>query len=230
MTGAPKPVGHDSRPHCGALKRDGSGTTCRRPAGWGTPAQTGRCKLHGGNSHTHRKAADREQLRQAVATYGVPREIPADIGLLEEVHRTAGHVQALAHMVADLGREELAWGIAEQTTRRITLRDPDSFDSGGDEGDGSVQGSVIDTKRKAVPHVLVTMYRDERRHLVEVCKTVAGLDIEERRESRAERQAEQFATVLRLLLVELALTPAQQDRVPAALAMAVAALSAEPAA
>lgn len=164
-------------------------------------------------------AAQREQAREAVAAYGLPRDIPADIALLEEVARTVGHVQALARMVADLPLESLAWGVSEQTTRRITF---------GEEGsDDSNEGEVTETKRKAVPNVLVGMYRDERKHLVEVCKTVAGLEIEERRERRAERQAAQFATVVRLLLADLGLTAAQQARVPAALRTAVAALAAQ---
>lgn len=33
---------------CGAKKRDGSGETCRLPAGWGTGRAYGPCKLHGG--------------------------------------------------------------------------------------------------------------------------------------------------------------------------------------
>lgn len=34
--------------YCGAKKRDGSGDTCRLPAGWGTGRNYGPCKLHGG--------------------------------------------------------------------------------------------------------------------------------------------------------------------------------------
>lgn len=215
--------GHQSRPMCGGRKRDGSGSTCTQRAGWGTDhVGVGSCRLHGGNTPDHRKSAGREEARQAVVAYGLPRDIPADIALLEEVARTAGHVQALAVMVAELPREDLAWGVAEQTTRRIVL--------GGEDGNDGAEGEVVDTKRKAIPHALVGMYRDERRHLVEVCKTVAGLEIEERRERRAERQAAQFASVLRLLLADLGLTSEQQAMVPGALRTAVAALAAQPAA
>lgn len=39
----------ESFPPCGGLKRDGSGNTCTRPAGWGTDHPgVGKCKLHGG--------------------------------------------------------------------------------------------------------------------------------------------------------------------------------------
>ena len=37
--------------YCGARTR--SGGFCRRPAGWGTGHNHGRCKLHGGGSTTH---------------------------------------------------------------------------------------------------------------------------------------------------------------------------------
>lgn len=205
------------RPKCGA-QRLNSDLLCTRPAGWGTVhAGTGRCKRHGGATPTHMLAAQRELARQAVAAYGLPQDIPADIALLEEVARTAGHVQALARMVAELPEEDLAWGVVEQTVRKMVSVDSD--------GEISFDGDVIDTKRKAVPNVLIAMYRDERKHLVEVCKVVAGLEIEERRERRAERQAAQFAAVVRLLLADLALTPEQQEQVPAALRTAVAALA-----
>lgn len=203
------------RPLCGA-KRPNSDLLCTRPAGWGTAhAGTGRCKRHGGSTPKHAVAAQREMIRQAVAAYGLPQDVPADIALLEEVARSAGHVQALARMVAELPEEDLAWGVVEQTSRRTII---------GDLEDG-VEGLVIDTKRKALPNVLITMYRDERKHLVEVCKVVAGLEIEERRERRAERQAAQLAAVVRLLLADLALTPEQQAQVPAALRTAVQALA-----
>lgn len=213
---------NSERPKCGG-KRLNSDLLCTRPAGWGTDHPgLGRCKRHGGSTPTHAVAARRELARQAVAAYGLPRDIPADIALLEEVARTAGHVQALAQMVSDLPAEELSWSVSEQTTRRVVL--------GGRGDDGGTEGEVVDTKRRSAPHALVGMYRDERKHLVEVCKTVAGLEIEERRERRAERQAAQFAAVVRLLLADLSLTPEQQAQVPGALRTAVAALATQPAA
>ena len=40
---------------CGANTKRGA--VCNKPAGWGTPYRHGRCKLHGGASPTHVKAA-----------------------------------------------------------------------------------------------------------------------------------------------------------------------------
>jgi hypothetical protein len=47
---------------CGQKKRDGSGTTCRRPAGWGTThVGFGSCKLHGGAAPGPTKHAEKQR-------------------------------------------------------------------------------------------------------------------------------------------------------------------------
>lgn len=99
MTTAAIDPGRDTKKHCGANKRQGEGT-CARPAGWGTDHPgIGKCKLHGGGTQSHKAAAKTEMARQAVVTYGLPREISPDVALLEEVWRTAGHVQWLGELV-----------------------------------------------------------------------------------------------------------------------------------
>lgn len=200
-------VTSSDRPKCGA-QRLNSDLFCTRPAGWGTThAGLGRCRRHGGSTPTHQLAAQRELARQAVIAYGLPQDIPTDVALLEEVARTAGHVQALAGMVAEIPMEDLAWGISEQTTKKVTL--------GGDgEDDDGVEGVVTETKRKAAPHVLINMYLTERKHLVDVCKTVAGLEIEDRRVKLAEQQGALLATVVRAILGDLELSPDQWSKVP----------------
>jgi hypothetical protein len=98
MTAATIDPGRDSK-YCGANKRQGEGT-CARPAGWGTDHPgIGKCKLHGGGTQSHKAAAKTEMARQAVVTYGLPRKISPDAALLEEVWRTAGHVQWLSELV-----------------------------------------------------------------------------------------------------------------------------------
>jgi hypothetical protein len=68
MTDGPAAAGHDSRPLCGATKRDGSGDPCRRPAGWGTThVGSGTCKLHLGSTVNAGRAAERERaMREAL--------------------------------------------------------------------------------------------------------------------------------------------------------------------
>lgn len=101
MTTATTDAGRDNerRLYCGAKKRQSEGT-CERPAGWGTDHPgIGKCKLHGGGTKSHKTAAKIELARQAVVTYGLPRQIAPDAALLEEVWRTAGHVQWLGELV-----------------------------------------------------------------------------------------------------------------------------------
>lgn len=69
------------------------------------------CYSHGGRAPQTQAAVERrreqEAGRQAVVTFGLPREIDPQSALLEEVHRTAGHVAYLGQVVADLERADL---------------------------------------------------------------------------------------------------------------------------
>jgi len=55
------------------------------------------CRYHGGAAPAVR----------AVTTFGLPVEVAPEVALLEEVHRTAGHVAWLAELVAGLDRAQL---------------------------------------------------------------------------------------------------------------------------
>lgn len=91
--------GHDSR-FCGAKKHQGEGT-CRRPAGWGTDhVGAGPCKLHGGSTITHRKAAKRKLIDRAAAKElaGLEYEPVEDpVPVLQDV---AGKAVALVELIA----------------------------------------------------------------------------------------------------------------------------------
>lgn len=94
---------------CGAKRRQGEpGDVCKLPAGWGTDhVGLGRCKLHGGSTPMQGKHVNGQKAAAAVVTFGLPREIDPQTALLEEVHRTAGHVAYLGQVVADLQQHEL---------------------------------------------------------------------------------------------------------------------------
>lgn len=86
---------------CGAKTR--SGGTCNHPAGWGTPHDVGRCKLHGGATPNGQRAARVTLIRAQVHALGLPlgEEDPSDV-LLEEVRRSALVVRWLHVQVVEL--------------------------------------------------------------------------------------------------------------------------------
>jgi hypothetical protein len=183
MTTATTDAGRD-RQYCGAKKRQGEGC-CMRPAGWGTSHPgTGKCKLHGGGTPNHKTAAKTEIARQAVVTYGLPREVPPDVALLEEVHRTAGHVAWLAEVVGQLEREEVTWGLAEET----------------DAPPGESGGGGVTTKHKASVNVWVQLYQQERKHLASVCRDALAAGIAERQVRLAEAQGVLLARVVQQIV------------------------------
>ncbi|MEU8199505.1 hypothetical protein AB0C10_37550 [Microbispora amethystogenes] len=163
MTTAPDDPGRDccDKNKCHGRKRDEGGGYCHRPAGWGTDHPgTGRCKLHGGATPNHGTAARQEQARRAVVTYGLPREIDPAAALLEEVHRTAGHVAWLNARVSEMEEADLVWGVTEEV----------------DKSSGEFPGT--DTTKAAKPNVWLELYRQERKHLVDVSAAAvrAGVD------------------------------------------------------
>lgn len=163
-------VGSDGK--CHAVTR--SKRLCKRPAGWGTDhVGTGACKLHGGSMTVHKKRAQRVEAEAAVQAYGLPRTVDPFTALLEELARTAGHVQWLGVQVAQL-----------------------------EEGNmyGPVGGEV---HPKAEPHVWIRLYQEERSHLSNVAATCIKAGIEERRVRIAEQQGQLIAQVISGVLNEL---------------------------
>jgi len=159
---------------CGAKTR--SGGECTKQAGWGTDHPgVARCRLHGGATPTHRAAAQREMAVAAVETYGLPRDIDPHSALLEELHRTAGHVAWLGSQVRSMQPEGLYGPVRG--------------------GGGAIPG--------VEPHVWVRLYREERRHLADVAKTCIAVGIEERRVRIAEDQGRLLAEVIRGVLTDL---------------------------
>jgi hypothetical protein len=155
---------------------------------------------HGGAAPQVRAAAARrlaeEAATRAVVSYGLPRDIDPHEALLEEVHRTAGHVAWLAEQVRGIEPDALTWGRT----------------SAVDKGAGEFPG--IDTTHAAVPPVLLELYLRERRHLVEVCKAAIAAGVEERRVRLAERQGIELAGVFRRVMGRLALTAEQLALAP----------------
>lgn len=192
MAAEQSPTGHDGHKHdkCGAKKKTGDGT-CTQAAGWGTDhAGHGPCKLHGGSTRSHTVAARTERARRAVATYGLPREIDPAQALLEEVHRTAGHVAWLSSKVAELQEGDLVWGLVEEQEKTAT-------DFPG-----------TDLTHAARPSVWLDLYHRERTHLVRVSKAALDAGVNERLVQLAEQQGTMLGEIIRrsadALLTEVA--------------------------
>lgn len=172
---------------CGAKKTSGKGT-CGHSAGWGTDHPgVGRCKYHGGNTPTHRQAAQRQAAEEAVATYGLPVEVEPVEAIVDNLHRTAGHVRWLADEIAAFEKGDLVYGVYEDTATAA-------------EGGAAVDRKV---KRRAVPAVLLKLYQQERKHYLDVARVAVAAGIAEREIRIAEHQAAIFAAALRGILGDL---------------------------
>ena len=162
---------------CGAKTRAGS--PCAKSPGWGTHhVGVGRCRLHGGSSPRAEKAGQEELARCAVVTYGLPRQVEPHQALIEELHRTAGHV---------------AWLSAE--INLVMAGDPSAAAIEDDEDRAEYVRLRLDA--------LMGRHVDERKHLVAVAKTCIDVGVEERRVRLAEEQGAFIASVLRGVLTDL---------------------------
>jgi hypothetical protein len=152
--------------------------TCQKTAGWGTDHPgIGRCRLHGGAAPSHSKNAQVVVAKEAVETYGLPREIDPQEALIEELARTAGHVGWLGQKVKELEEPEMYGPVGAETYPR------------------------------AEPHVWIRLYQEERKHLANVASTCIKAGIEERRVQIAESQGLLLARVIDAVLKELKVPP-----------------------
>lgn len=164
-TGVPATATTDDHPRrCTAHRRDG--TRCRRWAIRGGVV----CPAHGGSAPHVRRAgrrrAERDKAVQAVATLGLRRDVSPHEALLEEVHRTAGHVAWLGQVVGEL-----------------------------DKGDVERGSGWVD------------VYRDEREHLRRVCDSAVRSGVEEHQVRLQEQMAQEVATRIRRVLVDVGVDP-----------------------
>lgn len=193
MTEEPMPCERCGQPHakCSAHTRAG------KPCGQRPMREQRVCKMHGGTSpRALAAAARRGEERQAVLaveSFGLPREVDPHTALLEELHRTAGAVQWLGAVVADIERAELVWGKVKET--RGT-----QLEKGTDNG----------VTYQAGPNAFVELWQRERKHLVDVAKKCVDVGIEERRVRLAESAGQQLASVVRAVLDRLELTDEQR--------------------
>lgn len=189
---------------CGAKRAKGG--VCLLARGFGTDHPgTGNCKYHLGNTQTNNIAAARELLFKQLPTLGSPREIDPHSAILEEVHRTAGHVEWLRLVIAAVGldpEDPAAVQVAEET---------------GQVPSGTMAALRQFTDSGMQPSVWIELYQRERAHLIRVCQSAVSMGCAERTVRLAEDQGKLIATVIRKVLADptLALTNAQKAAVPA---------------
>lgn len=185
-------------------------STGKQCSAW--PIKGGRvCIKHGGKAPQVRASADRRlqvaRAAEAVATFGLRREIDPRDALLEEVYRTAGAVDWLHQQVQALAAEDVVWGKTEEVDKQA----------------GEFPG--VDTRRAAEVNLWVQLWQRERAHLVRVSKEAIGAGLEERRVRLAEQQGAMLAGVIKAILGDLDLSPEQQAKVATVVPMRLRAIS-----
>jgi len=169
---------HCGQPHakCRAHNRQGN------PCGKGPLPGQRVCELHGGKSPQALEAADRRLAERTAITalenFGLPVAIDPHSALLQELHRTAGAVEWLGAIVADLDLKEIGWGKVREKV------------GGEDHGNTYEAGK----------NVWVGLWQGERKHLVDVASACARAGIEERRVRLAEEQGRMLAGVISRIL------------------------------
>lgn len=87
---------------CGTIKSNGE--PCKQAAGLGTDHfGWGKCKFHGGTSKALTIAAHRQMATESVRILGLDVKIDPSRALLEELWRTAGHIQWIRDEIEKLG-------------------------------------------------------------------------------------------------------------------------------
>jgi hypothetical protein len=89
--------------YCNGKKSKRANEYCEQAPGWGTNHPgIGRCKWHGGAAPNYEQKVTHLRAAAAVEVYGLPRDIDPHDALLEELARTAGHVDWLRVQVGNL--------------------------------------------------------------------------------------------------------------------------------
>jgi P27 family predicted phage terminase small subunit len=166
---------------------------------------TGSCRMHAG------KSADRarEDGRVALArVYGAALpDIDPVSALLEEVRRSAGHVAALAALVAEVeaqapdGTPAGQGGLWAGVTREV-------------EG----PGGIIERERRPGYHVVLRAYNEERDHLVRACAAAKTAGAQQEAVDMARALGAGFGRLLDAIFAALELSEYQRglvaERVP----------------
>jgi hypothetical protein len=193
MTDASGDAGDDK--HCGAKKRNGK--HCERPKGWGTSHPgVGCCKLHGGSTPTHERAAEIELARRECLTLGIPIETHPIEALIHEVWEAAGNVAFYRQLVQQLPTHPVDDVLVPAVEVEGEDGKPQTIPAHWERGASGVYGRTYHVSGiptgEAKPHVLVVLYNDERKRLREASDSALRANVDERRVRIAEADAERI--------------------------------------
>lgn len=189
---------------CGAKRRQG-GAPCRKPAGWGTPQNTGPCRLHLGNTPSHLRAAEIEQARRACQSLGVSVAIDPAEALLDELRRTYGAVLFFESLVAGLAHEPAKSPQTKSKNRKTPQRQaPAAIYEPIYHASGEATG-------EARPHVLIRLYNEERQHYARVAAAALQAGVAQRVIELAEGTARQVVEVMTDFARRLGLDPSAPE-------------------
>jgi hypothetical protein len=191
--------------HPGCVGHTGRGEERRPCASTAIVTGTTRCRAHGGAVKQVRAQGEARALALDL-TYGDPIEISPAAALLEELYRTRGHVEWLSQRIGDLNPDTLVWG----DTR--VLNRPAKGEKGAEQS-----YDVEERTEGAELNLWLQLYRDERKHLVEVSRVCLNAGIEERKMKVIEAQAVILAQVIQSVLndtrLEITAPPSVQSAV-----------------
>ena len=186
---------------CGARRKQGPpGASCRRPAGWGTDhVGWGSCKLHGGCVPTHGRSVATAQAREVAALFGVPRDDINEIdGLIEELGRSAGLIDAYEAMCVQLMPDEVVFGVVSTEETRPSVDSSDGQDLAPTE---------VKTRSGAALNVWVKLLNEERDRFIRLCEAMVKLDLERRRVDIDQSHVSVLVSIL--MSSEMGLSPDQ---------------------
>lgn len=165
----------DVEGRCNGKLSKGKPGKCTQKAGWGTPhVGEGRCKLHGGSTKTHVKAALVKTAKAEAAKYGTPIEMGPAESLLAELARTHGWIAFFESQVGELRASDLVWG---KSRHKI----------GGED-----RGSTHEAK----PSIWFQLLQEQRKHLVAVIDSCTRSGVAEHMMRLAEDQGRMVAGVI----------------------------------
>lgn len=124
---------------------------------------------------------------------GAPIEMDPGVAIMQEIHRSAGHVKWLEYKVRGLNEDDLVWGKLKEITE-----------------EGSTEKGSIDTVKREYGAEVSNWYKlylEERKHLFKVSEAAIRAGIEERRVRLAERGVDALEAAINATLRDLGVDP-----------------------